>query len=311
MEAEHCHKEDSTAAFRTKNYKILTCTHDEWQIVVQEGNTGASHAADMRHGRRIPNIDELLELPMSTAAKLSRAEVIAVVLYTGPLYEKYNCVLRRWPKEAYDDMVSKGSTFSTTIHVLVSAVQKLASVIKLPDGLKLYRGLGGVSDLPESFFKSHANGGLGFTEWGFMSTTSDKQIAVFYSTVGSRGAAHVSPPMVLELTVTAVDRGACIKDFSQYPHEVEYLWVPCSFVAPAPGRAERLEVTEEHGVVSIVPVQVNSNLSPPTLEQMLASKKQTHIAAFRYSFQELQRDMSRTSSVLGPKRYVTDFLQGI
>jgi hypothetical protein len=172
MEAEHCHRKDSKQAFTTKNYKIQTRAHDEWQIVVQEGSAGVSHTADMRHGRRIPNIDELLELPVSAAAKLCRAEVIAVVLYTGPLYEKYNCVLRRWPKEAYDNRVSKGSTFTTTLHVLVSAVKKLASVVKLPDGLKLYRGLGGVSDSPKSFFKSHANGGRGFTEWGFMSTTS-------------------------------------------------------------------------------------------------------------------------------------------
>ncbi len=306
MEAEHCRMDDSEASFITTNYKIRTCTHHEWQIVVQEGSIGVPHAGDidMSHGRRIPNIDKLLKLPLTAAAKLSRAEVIAVVLYTGPLYEKYNCVLRRHPKEAYDDMVRKGSTFSTTIQVLVSAVQKLASVVKLSDGLKLYRGLGGVSDLPESFFKSHANGGRGFTEWGFMSTTSDKQIAIKYS---SNGEARVSPPMVLELTVSAVDRGACIKDFSQYPHEVEYLWVPCSFVAPAPGHAARLEVTEKHGVVSIVPVQVNSNQSAPTIEQMLDFKKQTHMAAFRYGIQEIKRDLTRTSSLQGPKRYVTDF----
>ncbi len=309
MEAEHCNREDSKELFTTKNYSIRTCAHDEWQLVVQEGSTGVSYTADMRYGRRIPNIDELLQLPRTAAAKLSRPEVIAVVLYTGPMYEKYNCVLRRWLKEAYDNMVRKGSTFSTTIHVLVSAVQKLASVVKLPDSLKLYRGLGGVSDLPESFFKSHANGGRGFTEWGFMSTTSDKQIAVYYSSMGSRGTAHVSPPMVLELAVSAVDRGACIKDLSQYPHEVEYLWVPCSFVAPAPGRAERLEVTEEHGVVRIVPVDVNSNHSAPTLEQMLASKKQTHLAACRYGLQELESDLARMCRELGPSRYALDIFK--
>ncbi len=233
--------------------------------------------------------------------------------------------------------------------------------------------------MPESFFKPHANGRRGFTEWGFMSTTSDKQIAVFYSSMGSHGVAHVSSPMVLELTVSAVDRGACIKvclceyvcvilylytyiyilacmhicmcinmhthiniwfktsrkqtyihtythtqhlcilacvciythnqytqELSQYPHEVEYLWVPCSFVAPAPGRAERMEVTE-HGVVRIVPVHVNSNQSACTLEQMLASKKHTHLAAFRYGLQELQRDLAHTCSELGPTRYLTDF----
>ncbi len=125
-------------------------------------------------------------------------------------------------------MVRTGATFTTTIHVLVSAVQKLASVMTLPDGLKLYRGLGGVSDLPDSFYKAHDNGGKGFTEWGFMSTTSEKEVAVKYTTLGSCRVQSV-PPMVLELSVTAVDRGACIKDLSQYPHEVEYIWVPCRY----------------------------------------------------------------------------------
>jgi hypothetical protein len=155
-----------------------------------------------------------------------RSKRALMCIHTYTQYEKYNCVLRRWPKEAYEIMVEKGATFTTTIHVLVSAVQKLASVVKMPDGLKLYRGLGGVIDLPRSFFKPHANGGRGFTEWGFMSTTSDKHVAIHYSSSGNR-CAQVKPPMVLELTVSAVDRGACIIHLSQYPHEVEYLWVPC------------------------------------------------------------------------------------
>jgi hypothetical protein len=98
-----------------------------------QGSTSVRPAADMRHGRILPKIEELLDLPMAAAAKLSRAEAIAVVLYMEPMFEKYNCVLLRWPKEAYDSMVSRGATFTTTIHVLVSAVQKLASVVKLPD----------------------------------------------------------------------------------------------------------------------------------------------------------------------------------
>ncbi len=151
------------------------------------------------------------EVQLRAAAMAQTHIHTCIHTYIHTQFEKYNCVLRRWPKDAYEFMVLQGATFTTTIHVLVSAVQKLASVIKLPDGLKLYRGLGGVADLPESFFKAHANGGRGFTEWGFMSTTSDKQIAVFYSSMGSRGASHVSPPMVLELAVSAVDRGACIK----------------------------------------------------------------------------------------------------
>jgi hypothetical protein len=217
------------------------------------------------------------------------------------MFEKYNCILRRWPEEAYTEMVNKGATYTTTIHVLVSAVQKLAAAIKMPDGLKLYRGLGGVIDLPPGFFKPHANGGKGFTEWGFMSTTSEKHVAIQYSGMGGQ----VALPMVLEMTVNAVDRGACIRELSQYPQEVEYLWVPCSFVAP--GGPERLEVTDQSGVVRIVPVRVNSNLAAPTLEQMLHTKKHVHVAAFRYMLQELQRDLSDMCNQHGPARLQRDY----
>ncbi len=139
MEAEHCHRDDSETLFTTRNYQIETCSKREWNIIVHGEPT-----ADMHMGRKIPSIAELLELQVTVDAKLSRVEVIAVVLYTGPLFEKYNCVLRRWPSDSFEKMSAAGSTFTTTIHVLVSAVQKLASVVKMPDGLKLYRGLGGM-----------------------------------------------------------------------------------------------------------------------------------------------------------------------
>jgi hypothetical protein len=38
-----------------------------------------------RYGRRIPDIDQLMVLPITIKAKLCREEVIAVVLYTGPM----------------------------------------------------------------------------------------------------------------------------------------------------------------------------------------------------------------------------------
>jgi ankyrin repeat protein len=67
-----------------------------------------------------------------------------------------------------------------------------------------------------------------------------------------------------------------------------------------------MEVTEKHGLVRIVPVHVNSNQSACTLEQILASKKHTHMAAFSYGLQELQRDLSQMCNQMGPARYATD-----
>ena len=103
--------------------------------------------------------------------------------------------------------------YPTTIHVLVSAIQKLSRSEPIPQGTKLYRGLGGLMDLPEMFWKGEeARGGCkGFTEWAFLSTTASKQVAVQYS-----GADKGRPKaMVLEIETNAVDKGACIRDLSQ------------------------------------------------------------------------------------------------
>jgi len=92
----------------------------------------------------------------------------------------YNTMLRQPKKgkfqaELYEKFESKNNRFSTTTHVLVSATVKLARKIKLPSGLKLYRGLG--RELPKSFDAEDDFGRKGYMEWGFMSTTSNEQVA--------------------------------------------------------------------------------------------------------------------------------------
>ena len=65
---------------------------------------------------------------------------------------------------------------------------------------------------------------------------------------------------------------------------MEYLWVPCSFVAPS--GSERMEVIREGDgavrVIRVIPVKVNRNLTARTLDEMVEYKKQTHLAAFSY-----------------------------
>jgi hypothetical protein len=73
-------------------------------------------------------------------------------------------------------MKAAGNLYVTTISVLVSAVQKITLATKLPKGLRLFRGLGGLTDLPKEFFKQDRQGRNGFVEWGFMSTTSNEEV---------------------------------------------------------------------------------------------------------------------------------------
>ena len=98
-------------------------------------------------------------------------------------YFAYNAVLRQHPQEIYQKFKASNCLFPTTIHVLVSALNKIARVTEMPPGMQLYRGLGFNADLPELFFKADEHGCSGFTEWGFMSTTAKKEVAIEYSKV--------------------------------------------------------------------------------------------------------------------------------
>jgi hypothetical protein len=81
MQAEHCTKEGSDFEFETFKKKKKTSKR-EWAIVVdgvplKPGEDGG--------GRKIPNIDDLKVHPMSVKANLLKIEIIALVLYTGPM----------------------------------------------------------------------------------------------------------------------------------------------------------------------------------------------------------------------------------
>ncbi len=83
METEHCHREGFDYTFETSNYtKITTHPKKEWGIVVEKKPCPKE---DMKWSRRIPDIDELLKLPLARRSNLTRHEVIAVVLYSGPM----------------------------------------------------------------------------------------------------------------------------------------------------------------------------------------------------------------------------------
>jgi hypothetical protein len=66
----------------SSNYSIGTCAKKEWGIVV-DGDSAPT--ADMNYDRRIPSLEKLKELPASKRAGLEIFEIIALVLYTGPL----------------------------------------------------------------------------------------------------------------------------------------------------------------------------------------------------------------------------------
>ncbi len=88
MEGEHCNSKDSMKEFTTKNYKITTYPNKEWAFVVN-GEFDSQH---MGHGRTVKDVEKLLVehngLVPEGGSKISRHEVIATVLYTGPMVRR-------------------------------------------------------------------------------------------------------------------------------------------------------------------------------------------------------------------------------
>ncbi len=87
MEKEHCKCQDSNVVFTTFKNKV-TSRKKERIFVVE----GIYDAKDIGRGLVIRDVDMLLEKHNkkvnTTSSPLTRAEVIAVVLYTGPMVSR-------------------------------------------------------------------------------------------------------------------------------------------------------------------------------------------------------------------------------
>ena len=176
-------------------------------------------------------------------ARLTRVEVLVLILYTGPMFVIYNGILRGFgtcgavpegvefgstefrealnARTVEDRMAKAGHKFASTLHVLASAVKKLQTVSEAGQGTRVYRGLGGL-DVRE-FLAS-----VGFAEKSFMSTTESLEVALEYS-----GAKQGGVGTVLAMDLSEADKGASLQLFSQYPGESEMLFNACSYVVSA------------------------------------------------------------------------------
>ena len=276
MEREHCSEKP------IPEYTPRATPRNEWEYATLKKSPPPN---EMKSGRILPDIDQLMQLQSARNASLTRHEVLAIVLYTGPLYQEYNNELRKRPAHSnLSQSVSSGEgEYSTTIHVLVSAVLKLSRSMKLPENKRLFRGTKGVVDFPKCFFHGDTKGRRGVMELGFMSTSLNREIVI--STYS--GAKELAPlPTIIEMNVSAVSCGAQISEFSQYQREQEILWVPGCYLEPE--RSFYTEIKDDI-VVRIIPVRV-STPKAMTLEEILDEKKQTHLASFNYMIDEIERE---------------------
>jgi WD40 repeat protein len=295
MRQEHCERAGCDTAFTTGNYKITTTPKQEWQYIVE-----SVECPHMSHQRRIIPIWELLQRKVSQDAKLREEEVIAIVLYTGPMFQIYNTILRRYPKDKFAIFGDGDNLFSTTIFVLVSAVQKLSRFTRIPLGTQLYRGLGGKVDLPDIFSQIDDKGCSGYAEWGFLSTTSNRDVALGYSGVKDRRP----KAMVMVIETSSIDRGADISEFSQYPGEKEFLYLPCSFVQRTRQGNGRVQVVDG-GLVSFLSVKVNLNIKTQTVEELQEQKKSLHMVSARSILPEVKFELAESLELLKRQGFET------
>ena len=190
MYNEHCLNAEASKQFTAWNagHEIKTTPEREWLFVVgRDGLDKSSWTFDveraepvveegmMVEGRNAEKLAALLRSPEVERSRVTVAEIVALRLYTGPMYVKYNAVLRGMAVAT-----AGGTIYSSTVHLICSGLQKLSRVSELPKEMKLYRGTGGMA-LPSSFLEPDASGCAGGTEPAIMSATPDRSVALGYS----------------------------------------------------------------------------------------------------------------------------------
>jgi hypothetical protein len=178
MQTEHCLRGNSRRKFTTGNYNLTTMPATEWEFVVEpkEGKAYPHTPKEKtlwpkdvewngKSGREAEDVEDIMKRKQVTLAGLLKMEVIALRLYTGPMFVLYNAVLRGFPEKDVKclmDKDGKENRYETTIFAIASGITKLSKVSEIPHNRRLYRGLGGMI-LPRQFWEHYPECQVTFT----------------------------------------------------------------------------------------------------------------------------------------------------
>jgi len=230
--------------------------------------------------------------------KLQEGEVLAIHMYTGPSFMVMNSICRRFPQSIVDllqgDQNMSANTLPTTLFCVSSGLMKLGRHTDIPDDGFVYRGLGKML-LPQQFWVPHGNppwkGGV---ERAFMSTTTNKDIALFYSE--GKGT-------VAEISVGRIQIGGDMGWVSMYPGEKEITFPP--FTCLETNGEPRVESTQ-FGEVIIFPLKANVNPKASTVEELWGRRKAMHMGTCKLLRQDLlfaaEENVSNFQAVMGRRK---------
>jgi len=209
---------------------------EEWEYCLGESverrDCTAGHRDCGRGGLRLDDYERLAEEYVSSrspdAPLLSRDEVLAVRLYSGPAYQPINSYLRQVAALQGRHRAALASdpalTFAQTCRHLAAAVRKLAAVATADEvAAPLWRGVRG--ELPRSFWVADSQGMVVATETAFMSTSRNKATPLAYMGGGQNVLWKLHPRAESDV---GLHMGADISMLSQFPGEAEVLFPPCT-----------------------------------------------------------------------------------
>jgi len=130
--------------------------------------------------------------------------------------------------------------------------------------------------------------GLGGVDFGYISTTTKREVALAYIAGKAR-------PVLFEIEVGDIDRGCSVSFLSQYPLEEEILLPPLSNIEIV---GDPFLIEERKGSVTVFPVRINCNLKSKTIEEIERRRHNELMGVVPYLGSELQRDLRAVGSAL-------------